>query len=129
MQLPLDIVYRHTLRTPASEFLVRELAQKLHRYAPDLIACRVTVEEPGHRRHSGNLVRVRIDVTLSPHRELLVTESTLAKDGHNREIMPLIRRAFATMSQRLDDAAEMRGLQRPRRSPLPGPNGQNPAIR
>jgi hypothetical protein len=120
MQVPLDLVYHHTGRSPSCEALIRQQAQKLHRYAPDLVTCRVIVEQPGQRRHHGNVVRIRIEATLAPHHQLVASEATVGHSTHDRVVMPLVRRAFAQIARQIDAYAEIRrGVLGPRRTPLP----------
>jgi cold shock CspA family protein len=105
MQLPLEVVFRNVDRTPEIEDLVAEHAQRLHQYAEDVIACRVAVEQRGGRHQTGNPWRVRIDLTMAPRRELVVTKEAWDRDAG---LAPVVRDAFETMARQLDEFVDQR---------------------
>jgi cold shock CspA family protein len=105
MQLPLELVFRNVERTGWLEELVRTQAERLHRFAGDIIACRVAIEQLAQRHQTGNPFRVRIDVTLAPKKELVVHKEAFdQKTGLSAVLLD----AFETMARRLDEFADLR---------------------
>lgn len=71
--LPVDVVFLHLLRSDAVEANIRTRAEDLSNYYPELLNCRVLVEQPNHHHATGNRFRVRIELGI-PRREDLVVE-------------------------------------------------------
>ena len=105
MQLPLELVFRNVDRTPELEALVAAQAQGLHRFAPDMIACRVAIEQAAQRHQTGNPYRVRIDVTLAPKKELVVDKEAFDR---NTGLSAVLLDAFDTMARQLAEFADQR---------------------
>ena len=108
MKLPVQITFRGLPRSDAVETNVREKAEKLNRFFPDIMACRVVVEAHHKHRHHGNLYHASIDLTVPGH-ELAVNRDPPAHQAHE-DIYVAIRDAFAAARRRLEDyARELRG--------------------
>lgn len=105
MQLPLELVFRNVERTSDLEALVASQAEGLHRFANDIIACRVAVEQLSQRHQTGNPYRIRIDVTLAPKKELVVIKEAFDR---NTGLSAVLLDAFNTMARRLDEFADQR---------------------
>lgn len=71
-------------------------AHRLDRFCPDIMACRVSIEQVDKHRHQGRTFAVRVDVTLPGH-ELIV--------GHveDEDVHVALRDAFDDMQRRLED--------------------------
>ena len=100
MQVPLQLSFKHVNRTPEVEDLIREKANKLGRVCDYLSSCRVAVEKPQKRLHSGNPYRVRIDMTVSPGHELVVKNEAGRGNMHD-PLHVVIRDAFDAATRRL----------------------------
>ena len=61
MQIPLQITLRHMQPSDALEARIRDQAAKLEEFHPNLISCRVTVEEIARHQQQGRQFQVRID--------------------------------------------------------------------
>jgi cold shock CspA family protein/ribosome-associated translation inhibitor RaiA len=105
MQVPLNLTFRNVSKNIAIENLVRAQAAKLERACDHIMSCRVSVEKPQEHQKSGNSFRVRIDVTVPPQHELVVTRN--AGEGDLHEPLPtVIRDAFAAMRRQLRKLVE-----------------------
>jgi len=106
MQVPLVLSFRgldEHINKENLEKLVRERTGKLERYNRHIISCRVAVEQRHKHKHSGNPCRVRIDVTVPPHHEIVVDREP--KKG-NLPVTTLIRDAFMAMERQLKQLAQ-----------------------
>jgi cold shock CspA family protein/ribosome-associated translation inhibitor RaiA len=105
MQVPLNMTFRNVSKNTATENLIRTQAAKLERVCDHIISCRIAVEKPQEHQKSGNSFRVRIDVTVPPEHELIVTRE--AGEGDLHEQLPtVIRDAFSAMRRRLKKLVE-----------------------
>ena len=75
MKLPLEIVFRNLEPSDAIEAKVRERADKLDSFYPDIMSCRVVIEADHKHHHKGNLYHVVVDVTV-PGAELLANRQS-----------------------------------------------------
>jgi cold shock CspA family protein len=93
--------YREDARRVVESEVVR-----LDRLA-DLISCRTVVELSQHGHHTGNRFRVRVQVTMPPHKELVA-----AHEGEQRteaqSLTVLIRQTFRAMERQIKAAAQKR---------------------
>jgi ribosomal subunit interface protein len=95
MQIPLQITIRNMTH---SEALVREKVQKLETFYPELMGCRVVVEEEQRRRQQGKLFNVRLHVTM-PGGEVAVNRD------RDEDVYVALRDAFDTAKRQLEDFA------------------------
>jgi ribosome-associated translation inhibitor RaiA len=103
MLVPLQVTYRHMERSDALDAVIRERAAKLAELFPDLVSCRVVVEEERLHQRQGHLYGVRLDLHM-PGREFAVTRD---KD---EDPFVVVRDAFDAAKRKLDDEARvMRG--------------------
>ena len=96
MQLPVQIVFHQLEAWPGAEALLRERAAGLERFCPQLVSCRVVVEETQKHHRIGRPVAVRIDARLPGH-ELTVNRR------HDSDFRVAVREAFDAMTRRLED--------------------------
>jgi cold shock CspA family protein len=105
MQVPLNVTFRNVRKDGAIENLIRKQSTKLERICDYIVSCRLAVEKPQEHQKSGNSFRVRIDVTVPPEHELVVTRE--AGEGDLHEQLPtVIRDAFGAMRRRLRKLVE-----------------------
>jgi cold shock CspA family protein len=105
MQVPLKMTFRNVNKNAAIESLIRQQADKLERVCDHIVSCRIAVEKPQEHQKSGNPFRVRIDVTVPPEHELVVTRNSGEGDLHE-QLMTVIRDAFAAMRRQLKKLVE-----------------------
>ena len=105
MKLPVQVAFQGMEASEAVEMDVQQRAQKLERFCPTIIGCRVSVELlHKHQRH-GRPYGVRVDLTL-PGRELAVSRV------QNEDVYVAVRDAFDDMTRRLEDTVRRNRDQR-----------------
>lgn len=102
--------------SPAIEARVRELAERLERFAEDITSCHVTVEAPHRHHHQGQLYEIKIQVRL-PGKEIDVNREGPQNHAHE-DVYVALRDAFEATVRRLEDHARRRD-HRARAHPLP----------
>jgi cold shock CspA family protein/ribosome-associated translation inhibitor RaiA len=105
MQVPLSVTFRNVRKNPRVEKLIHDQAAKLERVCDHIISCRLAVEKPQEHQKSGNAFRVRLDVTVPPEHELIVTREATEGDLH-AQLSTVIRDAFGAMRRRLKKLVE-----------------------
>jgi cold shock CspA family protein/ribosome-associated translation inhibitor RaiA len=105
MRLPLQITFRHVDASPVVEDRIREYAGELDRFFDQIMSCRVAVECQHRRHHQGNLIRVRLDITV-PGREIVVGRDSKPRRAHN-DVMVAIRDAFDAARRQIEDYARI----------------------
>jgi len=103
MQIPLQITFRHMEPSPALEAKVRERADELEQYHPNLTSCRVVIEPDHHHHHQGNLYHVRVDLILPGHELVAGRESP--KHQAYEDAYVAVRDAFDSLKRQLEDLA------------------------
>jgi len=99
MQVPLQITVRHMSRSDALEARVREQAAKLEGFHPNLVSCRVTVEELARHQSQGRQFQVRIEVGV-PGRNLVAA-------NHDEDVYVALRDAFEAVARQVEDDARV----------------------
>lgn len=107
MQVPAEISYHGVDRSDWSEEFIGRQVERLERYAPDMIACRIAVEQPHRRHHQGRPYHVRVEVTLPGHIDLVATAEPV-EVPQTVELRTVIRDAFKAMEKQVKKAAEQR---------------------
>lgn len=100
MQLPIEISYRGVAKSDEIEKLVREKAGRLDKFCDHISRCDVIIEKPNQAQHSGSPFRVRIDVTVPPHHELVADEKPTKHEMHE-PLTKVIGDAFRSMERQL----------------------------
>jgi ribosomal subunit interface protein len=101
MKLPLQIQFHNFDRSEAVEAAVTERAEKLSRFCPDIMACRVSLDLLQKHKHKGRPYAVRIDLTLPGH-ELVVNRD------RDEDIYVALRDAFNDMGRQLEQVVRRR---------------------
>ena len=96
--LPVQISVRNLTIAPEIEADIRERAEALLSYYAQVMSCRVTVESPSRRHHSGVLHRVQVDLTV-PGGEIVVRRRP------HEELRTAVQIAFNAARRRLQDYA------------------------
>lgn len=114
MKQPLQIQFLGVEPSPAVESAVREKVDKLDRYCPDIVSCRVKVEQVQKHQHQGRRFAVRIDLKIPDH-ELAVDHAL------HEDVYVALRDAFDDMRRQLEDAVRRRrGQEKQHAVPLHG---------
>ena len=114
MKVPLHIQFRGMDASEALETSAREHAHKLESFAPDIMACRVSIDVDQKHQHQGRPFGVRIDLTLPGH-ELVVNRV------QHEDVYVALRDAFDKMKRQLEDVVRRRrGQEKQHPVPLHG---------
>ncbi len=105
MIIPLEISFRGISKTDALEDLIRERARKLEKFCDYISSCRVAVESPHQHQRSGQPFRVRIDITVPPGHEVVVSKDSTKGNIHD-ELPAVLRDAFSTAGRQLKSIVE-----------------------
>jgi ribosomal subunit interface protein len=101
MQLPLQITFRNMDPSPAVEAAIRERAERLDRFHPHIMSCRVVVEAPHQHQRKGKLYGIRVDVMV-PGGEIAVTHEGPENHAHE-DVYVAIRDSFNSVGRLLED--------------------------
>lgn len=103
MQVPLQITMQGMDHSDALETDIRNRAEKLERFHPKMMSCRVTVEQVRKHHQQGRHFTVRIAARV-PGEEIAITRD------HDEDIYVALRDAFDSARRRLEEAIrEKRG--------------------
>ena len=109
MRIPLELAFKGVEPTAAMEELVREQVERLQRFEPRILACRVTVEST-HRASNAAPRGVRVNVEVSVPGQRLV--SSRERGGLQKPVeydpYRAIRRAFIAAERQIKEASDQR---------------------
>ncbi|HEY8519254.1 MAG TPA: HPF/RaiA family ribosome-associated protein [Gammaproteobacteria bacterium] len=106
MQVPLEIQFHNMERSDALEAAARKHAEKLERFADDIVSCRVTIEAPHKSRRHGKVYQVTVDVR-APGGEIVASREPGLDPAHEDPYVAL-RDAFKAARRRLQDYVRVR---------------------
>jgi ribosomal subunit interface protein len=96
MQTPLQITIRHMSNSPALTSRIHEEVEKLSGFCPDIVSCRVVIEQRDRHKSQGRSFNVRVALGV-PGEELVVNHD------HDEDVYVAVRDAFASLARRLED--------------------------
>jgi ribosomal subunit interface protein len=99
MKQPPQVRFNGLEPSDAVEAAARTKAEKLDRFHPDIMSCRVTIELSHKHQQQGRPFAVRIDVTV-PDLELTVDRV------QDEDVYVALRDAFDDMTRQLDDSLQ-----------------------
>ncbi len=102
MQVPLEITFRDVEKTAEVEELIRQKAAKLDKVSDHISSCRVIVEKLQKHQQNSQPYRVRIDMTIPPGHELVVSRDASKSDLH-QDLGAEIRWAFNAAERQLKE--------------------------
>ena len=100
MRVPLQITVLNLPRSAALEARVRSMAQKLEKFYPRIVSCRVSIEELRRHRSSGRLFHVRVGLRI-PGREIV------SNHRHDKDPYLALRDSFLSLRRQLEDSARV----------------------
>jgi ribosomal subunit interface protein len=122
MQVPLQITFRNMPVSDAVETKIRERADALGRFFPNIVACKVVVESTARSHLKGKLYYLLVDVTV-PGKQLVINRHPAEKHAHE-DIHVAVRDAFDETRRQLEDYADkLKGLVKSHRKDEPEPGG------
>jgi ribosomal subunit interface protein len=99
MKQPLQVLFIGVEPSEAVETAARAKAEKLDRFRPDIMSCRVTIELAHKHQQQGRAFDVRIAVTV-PDRELTVDRA------QDEDVYVALRDAFDDMTRQLAESVQ-----------------------
>jgi len=103
MQRPLEIAFRDLDPSDFIRNLVVERAERLERFYPNIIGCRVVVEAP-HRSAQGHNPAIGISVEVDvPARPRIVAKDAEEQRAMKGDHLAAINRAFEAVERQLED--------------------------
>lgn len=96
MQVPLQITVRDMPHSDALDARIREKADKLAEFSPEITSCRVSVEKSRKHHRQGHHFQVTVDVRV-PGRELV------ANQAHDEDVYVALRDAFDAIRRQVED--------------------------
>ncbi|WP_308910502.1 HPF/RaiA family ribosome-associated protein [Pseudokordiimonas caeni] len=119
MQEQLQITFKNLHAAPAVVRDISDRVEKLERIFPNIIGCRVAVEQAHHRQRKGRIYRVTINMRIPGH-EIVVGHHGLLRPAH-ADIMQAVHDVFETLRRRLKDTArKMDGVVKHHETPFTG---------
>jgi cold shock CspA family protein/ribosome-associated translation inhibitor RaiA len=100
MNVPVEITYRNIEKTDFLDDLIHRQAAKLEQTCGHISSCRVALERPQVHQRTGNIHRLRIDVTVPPGHELVSTQEPGDNDMHDN-VETVILRGFKAVRRQL----------------------------
>jgi ribosome-associated translation inhibitor RaiA len=97
MRVPLQIAVLNLPHSVALEERVRKMADKLEKFHPRIVSCRVSIEELRRHRSRGRLFHVRVDLRI-PGKEIV------SNHRHDKDPYLALRDAFLSLRRQLEDA-------------------------
>ena len=101
MHVPLQITVRDLPQSEALEDRIREKVASLEEFHPNIISCRVAVEEQRKHQHQGRHFQVSLDVRV-PGKEIVVNRM------HDEDVYVALRDSFDAAKRQLDEAAHLK---------------------
>jgi len=106
MKVPLSISYKNIEKNDPIDDLIKEKAQKLEKVCDYMTSCRVAVERPHSTVRNGNPYRVRIDITVPPGQEVVVSKEP--GNNYKDDALPtVIRDAFDAARKQLKKLVDL----------------------
>jgi ribosomal subunit interface protein len=120
MQVPLQITFRDMAVSPAVEEKIRDRADALDKFFPNIVACHVVVESTARAHQKGKLYYLRVDLTV-PGRQLVTKRHPAEKHAHE-DIYVAVRDAFDETRRQLEEYADrLKGMVKTHRDEDPEP--------
>lgn len=117
MQVPLEIAYHNIDGSQWIDDYIRERAEHLDKVAGRIVACRVVVERTQAQHQTGNPIRVRVEATLPPNKDLIGDKQEIVEDPQ-MQLRPIIRHAFDAVERQAKKIQQvLRGNTKQRHSP------------
>ncbi|MGC8518937.1 MAG: HPF/RaiA family ribosome-associated protein [Steroidobacteraceae bacterium] len=101
MTFPVVVSFQQMAPSAALRSRVRELAERLERFSPNILRCRVWIERPARHKEHGVPHAVRVDVAV-PDEHILVGHTHAADPAHEDPYVA-VRDAFNAARRQLEN--------------------------
>jgi ribosome-associated translation inhibitor RaiA len=106
MIIPTSITFRGMAASEALRARIKERAQRLDRFAEDILSCNVVVSACEHKHHRGNRYNVRASATL---RDCTIeTGHTPSPDSSHEDAHLAVTHTFNALRRRVEDHVRRR---------------------
>jgi len=105
MQKPVEITFRGMPRIEQVEDLIAEKIAKLEKVCDYITSCSIAVEKPQLYQDTGNPFRVRIDIHVPRHHEIVVKRESSGGDMHD-SVQIVVRDAFKAARLALEELVQ-----------------------
>lgn len=102
MQVPLQIVFEHVLKSEAIEERVRQEAAKLEQFYPRIMSMRAVIARPQHRHHKGDTFALRLHLKIPNAADIVISRDP-SMSGRHEDIQVAITDAFDAARRQLQD--------------------------
>jgi ribosomal subunit interface protein len=118
MQTPLQITFRDMPVSEAVEAKIRERADTLDKFFPNIVACHVAVESTARAHQKGKLYYLRVELTV-PGKQIVSNRHPDQHHAHE-DIYVAVRDAFDEARRQLEDYSHrLKGAVKHHRRPEP----------
>jgi ribosome-associated translation inhibitor RaiA len=101
MSFPVQITVLNVPHSVALEARVLKMVEKLEKFHPRIVSCRVGIEELRRHRSRGRLYHVRIDLRV-PGKEIV------SNHRHDKDPYLALRDAFLSLRRQLEDVSRVK---------------------
>jgi cold shock CspA family protein len=109
MQKPPEITFKDTEPSQLLEQIIHERIERLQRFHPRLIGCRVAVSVPHRSPVDGNRAPIAIALEIEvPGRNMIVVKDSERPGERDGDRIPVVNRVFDIAHRRLEATDEMR---------------------
>jgi ribosomal subunit interface protein len=117
-----QITFRDMPVSAAIEAKIRERAQALDKFFPNIVACKVVVESTARAHHKGKLYYLRVDLTV-PGKQI-VSKRHPGENHAHEDIHVAVRDAFDEARRQLEDYSHrLKGMVKKHRGSEPEVEG------
>ena len=108
MTIPTEVSFRDMEPSEPLRTLIVEHAQRLERFATDILSCHVTVGHEGSHRHQGHAYKIHARISMRG-RQIDVSGSSKSKP-HKEDAYSMVGETFDALRRRVEDyVRERRG--------------------
>ena len=108
MERPLQLSYKALERSEFLDKLIRERAEKLDRFHPNVIGCRVVVEVPHRSAESGKTaIGITVEVEVAG-RSVVIGKSETERREIKNDQSAIVGQAFDAVQRQLEDSSRTR---------------------
>jgi ribosome-associated translation inhibitor RaiA len=100
MRVPVQITVLNLPRSATLEARARTMVDRLEKFHPRIVSCRVSIEELRRHRSRGRLFHVRVDLRI-PGKEIV------SNHRHDKDPYLALRDAFLSLRRQLEDTTRV----------------------
>jgi ribosomal subunit interface protein len=106
MTIPTEVTFRDMEPSEALRTAIIDRAQRLERFAGDILSCHVTVEHDAARRHQGNPYKIHARISMRG-RQIDVSGASRSK-SRKEDAYAVVADTFDVLRRRVEDYVRVR---------------------